>query len=86
MPRYLVFFMFGNQFLNPIVNVCVCYLLPPGYETVKALVKMNATAVMACRSLDKATAAKQAIVKETGVSESKVSYFMRLYIRQANYA
>jgi retinol dehydrogenase 12 len=43
-----------------------------GYETVKALIAMDATVIMACRSVDKAIAAKKSIEKKTGKSPSKL--------------
>lgn len=45
-----------------------------GYETAKALVKMNATVIMACRSAERANQAKNDLLKELPqVSPSKVS-------------
>lgn len=43
-----------------------------GYETTLAMVKMGATVVMACRSMDKANKAKEAIIKASGVGPSKL--------------
>jgi NAD(P)-dependent dehydrogenase (short-subunit alcohol dehydrogenase family) len=42
-----------------------------GYETAKQLVLMNATVVLACRSVDKANEAKDAISRETRCSPTK---------------
>jgi NAD(P)-dependent dehydrogenase (short-subunit alcohol dehydrogenase family) len=43
-----------------------------GYETVKALLDMNATVIMACRSAEKAKEAKKSLEQETRCSPSKV--------------
>lgn len=43
-----------------------------GFETAKQLVAMNATVVLACRSQDRADAAKKAIVDATLCAPSKV--------------
>jgi short chain dehydrogenase len=43
-----------------------------GFETAKALVAMNATVILACRSLEKADSAKGLILSELKVSPSKV--------------
>lgn len=45
-----------------------------GYETTKALLKMNATVIMACRSAERANQAKNDLLKELPqVSPSKVN-------------
>ena len=45
-----------------------------GYETTKALLQMNATVVMACRSADRANQAKNDLLKTLpNVSPTKVS-------------
>ncbi len=45
-----------------------------GFETAKALVKMNATVIMACRSAERANQAKNDLLKELPqISPSKVS-------------
>jgi hypothetical protein len=43
-----------------------------GYETMKLLLKMDATVIMACRSLDRANEAKTKVLSETGASAAKV--------------
>ncbi len=43
-----------------------------GFETAKALAKMHATVVMACRSPDKANEARAKILKEINCPASKV--------------
>jgi hypothetical protein len=43
-----------------------------GYETMKLLLKMDATVIMACRSLDRANEAKAKVLSETGASAAKV--------------
>lgn len=43
-----------------------------GFETAKALVKMNATVIMACRSIDKANDARQSILTATNCAPTKV--------------
>jgi short-subunit dehydrogenase len=43
-----------------------------GYETAKQIVRMNGTVIMACRSLEKANAAKAEILKSLNVSPSKI--------------
>jgi hypothetical protein len=43
-----------------------------GYETVNALVAMNATVIMACRSISKAQIARESIIKTSKCSPSKL--------------
>eukprot|EP01036_Dinobryon_divergens_P028940 gene28940-37964_t len=43
-----------------------------GFETAKQLAKMNGTVVMACRSIEKANNAKEAIMKEVNCSTAKL--------------
>jgi NADPH:quinone reductase-like Zn-dependent oxidoreductase len=43
-----------------------------GYETVKSLLKMNATVVMACRSKERAEEARNTLLKTSRVAPSKV--------------
>lgn len=43
-----------------------------GYETTIALADMGATVILACRSIEKANAAKDAIVKATRCAPSKL--------------
>ncbi len=43
-----------------------------GFETVKGLVKMGATVIMACRSTDKAMEARTKIIVQTKCPASKV--------------
>ncbi len=45
-----------------------------GYETAKALVEMGGTVIMACRSVDKANEAREAILAAVKCSPSKVRY------------
>lgn len=45
-----------------------------GYETAAALVSMNATVVMACRSISKATAAREQILREVKCAPTKVRH------------
>jgi NAD(P)-dependent dehydrogenase (short-subunit alcohol dehydrogenase family) len=42
-----------------------------GFETAKALINMNATVIMACRSLERAGEAKTRILRETNCSPTK---------------
>lgn len=46
--------------------------LTKGFETAKQLVKMNATVIMACRSVEKANKAKESIIDEVKCTTTKV--------------
>ena len=43
-----------------------------GYETAREIINMNGTVIMACRSLDKANQAKQAIIRDLKCSSTKL--------------
>jgi hypothetical protein len=45
-----------------------------GYDTAKALLTMGATVVMACRSPERALAAKDQLMTETKVAETKIIF------------
>ena len=54
-----------------------------GYETAKAIINMQGTVVMACRSPDRASAAKVKLIQETGCADAKVQYIPTWFCIQA---